>query len=259
MAAKDWDPALYLKFKNERTQPSIDLVNRINIGHIPAEIIDMGCGPGNSTQILAVKWPKSKITGLDNSSSMIEKAKKDHPKQKWIIADASTFRPDRKYDIVFSNATIQWIPGHKKLITRFFDLVSEKGVLAVQIPLFRELAIWKAIEKVFKNSKSALKLKGCDEIFTYHDSGFYYDVLSDKARVFEIWETTYIHIMDSHSAILDWTRSTALRPYFDRLKNETEKKEFEEDLLLEIANEYPAQKNGKILFPFKRLFFVAYK
>jgi len=259
MKIGDWNPKLYLKFKNERTQPSIDLVNRIHLEKIPSNIIDIGCGPGNSTQILVKKWPKSSITGLDNSASMIEKAKKDYPGQDWILSDAATFKSEKKYDVVFSNATIQWIPEHKKLLKVFIDLVSEKGVLAVQIPLFRDLAIWKAIESVSKKTRWAEATKGCAEIFTYHDIDFYYNVLSANINAIEMWKTTYIHIMISHSAILDWSRSTALRPYLDRMKQESEKNEFEKDLLSEIKREYPMQTNGKVLFPFKRLFFIAYK
>ncbi len=259
MKTNDWDPKLYLKFSDERTQPSIDLVNRIRFAKAPENIIDLGCGPGNSTQILAEKWLNSKITGLDNSASMIEKAKSDYPKQEWIIADAATFISKKKYDLVFSNATIQWIPGHKRLLERMLDLATENGVLAVQVPKFRDLAIWQAIDKVSKSGKWAKVTKECDEIFTYEETGFYYDILSKLVPVVEMWETTYIHIMDSHPAILEWSRSTALRPYLGRMKSEAEKKEFESDLLGEIRKKYRAQSNGKVLFPFKRLFFIAYK
>ena len=259
MKTNDWDPKLYLKFSDERTQPSIDLVNRIRFEKAPGNIIDLGCGPGNSTQILAEKWLNSRITGLDNSPGMIEKAKSDYPKQEWIIADAATFNSKKKYDLVFSNVTIQWIPNHKRLLERLLDLVSENGVLAVQLPKFKDLAIWQAIDKVSKSKKWAKVTRGCDEMFTYEETGFYYDILSKRVPAVEMWETTYIHIMDSHPAILEWSRSTALRPYLNRLKSEVEKEEFESDLLCEIINKYPAQSNGKVLFPFKRLFFIAYK
>ena len=148
----DWNPKLYMKYGNERTQPSIDLVSRIALD-FPKNIIDIGCGPGNSTQILVKRWPKSEIAGLDNSPNMIEKAGKDFPKQEWMLANAANINISRKYDIVFSNATIQWIPDHEKLLSRLFSIVNTGGALAIQIPMFKDLAIWKAIEFVSLGSK----------------------------------------------------------------------------------------------------------
>jgi trans-aconitate 2-methyltransferase len=104
----DWNPDLYMQFTSERTQPSIDLISKIKPVK-PKSIFDIGCGPGNSTQVLVNRWPKARISGLDSSSSMIKKAEQDYPNQEWIVADALTYNPKIKYDIVFSNAVIQWI------------------------------------------------------------------------------------------------------------------------------------------------------
>src|SRR6266542_994395 len=117
MNKHDWNPDLYLKFNKERIQPSIDLVSRIAIND-PKSIIDIGCGPGNSTQILAERWPKARIVGVDNSPAMIEKAKKDYPHQEWCVLDAGKVLILETYDVVFSNATIQWIPDHERLMKR---------------------------------------------------------------------------------------------------------------------------------------------
>ena len=121
MKNKDWNPELYLKYNKERIQPSIDLVSRINFDN-PRNIIDIGCGPGNSTHVLTERWPDAKITGIDNSPAMIEKAQNDYPSQTWKVMDAGNLVFDEKYDIVFSNATIQWIPDHKKLLADFKSL-----------------------------------------------------------------------------------------------------------------------------------------
>jgi trans-aconitate 2-methyltransferase len=257
--AHDWNPDLYLKYRNERTQPSIDLINRIHVDFSPSRIIDIGCGPGNSTQVLAQRWPVSFIVGIDNSTSMIEKAKKDYPNQEWILADAATFSSERTYDVVFSNATIQWVPDHEQLIGRFCDLVSERGVLAVQIPKFRDMPLGQAIERVAQKPCWAARTKGCAKLFTYHDYPFYYDLLSKKIRFIEMWETTYIHVLDSQAAILDWTRGTGLRPYLDRISDDAGRQGFEEDVLHEVGKYYPQSENGKVLFPFTRLFFIGYK
>ena len=254
----DWNPKLYMKYGNERTQPSIDLVSRIALD-FPKNIIDIGCGPGNSTQILVKRWPKSEITGLDNSPNMIEKAAKDFPKQEWMLANAANINISRKYDIVFSNATIQWIPDHEKLLSRLFSIVNTGGALAIQIPMFKDLAIWKAIEFVSLGSKWKSSLSSCGSVFTYHSSGYYYDLLALVSQKIEMWETTYMQIMDSHEAIFEWSKSTALRPYFDELKDENARNDFKNDIIARLKIEYPIQKSGKVIFPFKRLFFIAYK
>jgi trans-aconitate 2-methyltransferase len=254
----DWNPQLYLKYKNERTQPSIDLVSRINIDN-PMRIIDIGCGPGNSTQILGQRWPNSQIVGLDNSPKMIEKAKSDYPKQKWILSDALDIDSKIKYNIVFSNATIQWVPNHEKLIMKLFSLVEDNGALAIQLPKFRDMPLEKSIEQVAKKTKWDRYTQGCDDLFTYHNYNFYYDILAKHSNLIDMWETSYIHILASPESILEWIRSTGMKPYLDRLGKDEIKNEFEKDVLEEIKKYYPVQKNGKVLFPFKRLFFIAYK
>jgi trans-aconitate 2-methyltransferase len=257
-SAKDWNPILYLKFKNERTQPSLDLISKINILN-PEKIIDIGCGPGNSTEILLKKWQNSKITGIDNSPAMIEKAKNDHPEQIWKIQDASNIGLKEKYDIVFSNATIQWIPDHERLLLNFINMVKKNGALAVQLPLYNEMPICEIIDNVFKKVQSGKQKFDLNSVFTFHNSKFYYDVLINHVEQIEIWETTYIHIMNSCKEIIEMIKSTGMKPYLEKINEDKEKIEFEERVFSELNKVYIQQKNGKVLFPFKRLFFIAYK
>jgi len=254
----DWNPQLYLKFRNERTQPSIDLVNRIQLQH-PKRIIDIGCGPGNSAQILLNRWPKSDIIGLDNSIKMIEQANKDYPEQKWILGDASTLNTENKFDIVFSNATLQWIPNHETLIPNLFNLVNDGGVLAVQIPRFENMPLHTAIQNTAKTERWKIYTKNCEERFTFHDYKFYYDLLAKISNRIEMWETSYIHIIDSHIALIEWIRSTGLKPYLENIPTKEERLLFENDLLVECKKYYQLQRNSKLLFSFIRLFFIAYK
>jgi len=254
----DWQPDLYLQFKSERTQPSIDLVSKINQVN-PKRIIDIGCGPGNSTQILAQKWPKSKIVGIDSSASMIEKAKQDYPNQEWIIANASSYESEMKFDIVFSNAVIQWIPNHEELLIKFHNLLSDEGVVAVQVPQFWNMPLGKIIDNIANDTRWKDQTDGVSELLTIHNHSFYYDILSDLFNVIELWETHYIHVLENHLAIMEMMRSTGLKPYLERLVNESDKKEFEEAVLSDIRKAYPIQKNGKVLLPFNRLFFMGSK
>jgi len=254
----DWQPDLYMQFKSERTQPSIDLVSKIN-KPAPKSIIDFGCGPGNSTQILADRWPEAKIVGIDSSSSMIEKAKQDFPEQEWEVADASTYEPFKKFDIVYSNAAIQWIPNHKVLLAKFYDMLSDDGVVAVQVPQFWDMQLGKVIENIANQTQWKSKTGNVSELFTIHDYIFYYDIMYDLFNKIEIWETHYLHMMENHMAIIEMMRSTGLKPYFERLADDSEKKEFEDAVLKDLKNVYPRQKNGKVLLPFKRLFFTGSK
>lgn len=258
MKKNDWNPVQYLKFDKERLQPSIDLVARIDYNN-PSKIIDIGCGPGNSTQVLSNRWPDSEITGADNSPAMIKKAKEDYPTQKWILFDAGKDTIDAKFDIVFSNATIQWIPDHVTLIKRFSEMLIDNGVLAVQMPLFFDMPLGKSISWISRNGKWSAATNNVDNLFTINNPSFYYDHLARYFRKIDIWTTDYYHVMESHSSILEMIGSTGLRPYLERIDDDNEKKSFENLVMEGIKDNYPLQGNGKVLFPFKRLFFVAKK
>ncbi len=258
MTGKDWNPDLYLKFNRERIQPSIDLISRIDYER-PGSIIDIGCGPGNSTQVLAERWPDAEVTGVDNSPSMIEKAASEYPDRNWKLLDAGKDKIDEKFDIVFSNATIQWIPRHDKLLRKFHGLLNEGGVVAIQIPLFWDMPLRKSIRETARERRWESLTKDATALFTIHNSSRYYDILSEVFKSIDIWETHYIHIMDSHNSILEMIRSTGLKPYLNCLDKDKDKRDFEDLVSKGIKSDYPQQKDGKVLFPFKRLFFIAGK
>jgi trans-aconitate 2-methyltransferase len=253
----DWSPGNYLKFRNERTQPSIDLVGRIKIND-PQTIIDIGCGPGNSTQILALKWPDADIIGLDSSESMIAQAKNDFPKLNWVYGKAEEINNDKKYTVVFSNAALQWMPNHEKLIPKLWDIIENDGVFAAQIPAFEKMDISVAIKTVLEKEKW-IKCKIVEtNIQIYNGLDYYYELLCGKTNTIELWETHYYHIMSSWESIIDFIEATALRPYLNELKDE-EKTKFKKEILEELKKYYKKQTNEKILFPFKRTFIIAYK
>jgi trans-aconitate 2-methyltransferase len=254
----DWDPGSYLRFANERTQPSIDLVARIRLD-APEAIVDIGCGPGNSTQALRRRWPASDVLGLDYSEAMIARARLDYPDQRWMVGDAAKFDAKDKYDLVFSNATLQWIPRHEELLPRLARGVKRGGALAAQIPLFEAMPIHAAIEAVAGRPEWRPYTAGCAGLFTFGESGFYYDVLAGLMAKVEMWETLYVHVLDSYEALLDFCRSAALRPYLEALPSEEARETFEEELLAECGRRYPLQADGRLLFPFDRLFIVGYK
>ena len=258
MKENDWQPGLYMKFATQRTQPSIDLANRITLTD-PHEILDVGCGPGNSTQVLFEKWRNSNILGVDNSPAMIEKARLDFPFLQWAEMDANNLQFDKKFDIVFSNATIQWLPDHEKVLKDFWNVLAPGGCMAVQVPLYHQMPVSRLIEEVTAEGAWKGKLQGAYSLFTLHDPGFYYDVLSRFTKDFSLWETDYFHIMDTHADIVEMMKSTGMKPYTDRLSTSEEKQLFEEQVLEKIKSGYSVQADGKVLLPFKRLFFTVNK
>jgi len=252
-----WQPAVYLKFGRERTQPSVDLASRVELDRVE-RIVDVGCGPGNSTAVLRARWPCAHVTGMDSSPEMIERARADYPQGEWTVADIREWNGDPGFQVVFSNATLHWIPDHASLIPRLFGLVAPGGVVAAQVPAIHDSPVHQAARRVSESEKWSPVLSGSAETLTYHPESFYYEHLSRHSSRVELWHTIYYHIMGSHQEIIEWYSSSGLKAYLSRLASEAEKARFKQEVLAACRGDYPALPDGKILFPFKRLFMVAY-
>ena len=252
----DWNPESYLKFERERTQPVRDLVARIDL-QAPARIIDLGCGPGNSTAVLKERWPTASVVGLDKSPTMIEKAKKTRADVEWLRGDAAAdLSRLGMFDIVFANASLHWLPDHGTLIPRLFRMLKPGGVLAVQVPKFAEMPSAHAIVEATGLPEYAGFFKGFDPGLHSFDDSLYYEVLHRQAKCIELWLTYYYHVLENHEAIVEWIKSTGMRPYLDRLPSEKQD-DFTRQVLAPIKALYPLQSDGKVLFLFKRFFFMA--
>jgi trans-aconitate 2-methyltransferase len=253
-----WNPDLYLKYEAERTQPSYDLVARIRAAN-PQRVVDIGCGPGNSTRVLKERWPGAYIVGMDNSQEMIAKAQKAYPQEEWILADANRWSPPGQYDVVFSNAVLQWMPDHASLVPRLFSWVERGGALAVQMPANHDSPLHQSARLLAQRSPWKERLAGYERAQTVHDAAAYYDWLSALSAQVYIWYTTYYHVMPDHQALLDWFSGTGLRPYLEQLGTAEQREAFQRELLAEYRLAYPPQPDGKVLLPFRRLFFIAYR
>jgi trans-aconitate 2-methyltransferase len=253
----DWNADLYLQFSSERTQPSLDLIGRIKVSQ-PARIIDLGCGPGNSTAILHQRWPEANLIGLDSSADMIASAAQTYPTEQWVLADIATWKADTPFDLVFSNATLQWLPDHERLFRHLFAQVASGGALAVQLPAHEQSPLRQVVDEVADDPLWCDRLSAARQALTRESPSFYYDVLGAIATHIDLWETEYYHQMENPQAILNWFRATGLRPFLAALETEEEKQRFEQLVLEGYTQAYPPQKNGRILFPFRRLFIVAY-
>ncbi|EIV2907832.1 trans-aconitate 2-methyltransferase [Citrobacter braakii] len=246
----DWNPSLYLQYETERSRPAAELLNRVALESVRS-VVDLGCGPGNSTALLHQRWPSAVITGVDSSPAMLNEARNALPQCHFIEADISQFQPEHPVDLLYANASLQWVPDHYELLPNLVSLLGRNGVLAVQMPdnwlepthvLMREVAY----EQGFPDRGRA-PLPGVHA---------YYDILTETGCEVDIWRTTYYHIMDSHQAIIDWVSSTGLRPWLQDLR-ESEQCQYLARYHELLQEQYPLQENGKILLAFPRLFIVA--
>ncbi len=251
----DWNSELYLKFKAQRTQPAIDLAARLEGS--PRGIIDLGCGPGNSTRVLKNRFPEARIIGADNSENMLEKARAENPDLEFVKLDLNgdLSKYYGKFDVVFSNACFQWLPNHRELLPRVFKLLKEGGTLAAQIPMNFDEPIHKITARISESEKWSDKFPE-KRIFGTLTIPEYHDILSGLTDDFELWKTTYCHRMPSVESIIEWYRSTGLRTYLAAL-DEREGGEFIADITAELKKEYPARANGEVIFNFPRFFFKA--
>lgn len=251
-----WDASLYLRFGDERTRPALDLAAHVAVEN-PGTVADLGCGPGNSTQVLRNRWPKASVIGLDNSADMIAAARKAYPEHDWSEVDIADWSPGRPIDVVFSNAVLQWLGDHETLVPRLFGNVASGGALAFQVPADSYSPVRHLIDEIADDPAWADRMGEAKGALTMHEPGFYYDVLCGRARSVDIWETEYKHVMDGPAAIVEWISSTGLRPFFAPLSAD-EQARFSAMLTERVAVTYERRRDGRVLFPFRRIFVVAY-
>lgn len=248
----DWNPSLYLQFDAEHTRPAADLLSRI--AHLQVEhVVDLGCGPGNSTRLLRAAWPLAAITGIDNSPAMLAQAAQALPDCEFIDADIARWRPAQPVDVIYANASLQWLADHETLFPHLVAQLAVNGTLAVQMPdnwqepshtLMRQVA-----------DEQGLPDRGRQPLLP---PDAWYDMLTRQGCEVDIWRTTYFHPLASHQAISDWLQGTGLRPYLAGL-DEQSRNAFLTRYVELLAEHYPLQCNGKVLLRFPRLFIVARK
>jgi trans-aconitate 2-methyltransferase len=252
----DWNAGQYLKFEDERTRPSVDLLRRVPLA-APDHCIDIGCGPGNSTELIADRYPAARVSGLDNSPGMLAKARERLPASTFEEADIQNWQPNDRFDLIFANAVLQWLPDHPGLLNRLVSFLAPGGCVAVQMPNNLNEPSHRLMEQVAVEGPWADKLSSAsaakEKIGSFED---YYSCLQQAGCLVDIWQTTYVHPLAGAEAIVEWFKSTGLRPYLDPLSPE-EQSEYLSRYQVEIAKAYPAQADGKVLLRFPRLFFVA--
>lgn len=251
----DWSAPQYLKFEDERTRPARDLLAQIPLLEA-RKVVDIGCGPGNSTELLVNRWPQATVIGVDTSADMLRQARERLPGRNFIEANIAHWAPPAGTDVVFANAVFQWVPDHLKHLKRLTASLPPGGVLAVQMPdnldepshiLMREVAF---MEPWRKQLSKAAELRD-----SLPKPGSYYDALKPLCTRIEVWHTIYNHVLDDAAAVVEWVRGTGLRPFVDPLEP-PERKAFLAEYTARIAGTYLPQQDGKVLLRFPRFFLV---
>lgn len=254
----DWNPALYRRFEDERTRPARELLARVPL-EAARFAVDLGSGPGNSTELLVQRFPGAEVVGTDNSPAMLESARQRLPGARFELSDIETWTPERAPDLVYANASLQWVPDHARLFPRLFSLLAPGGVLAVQMPDNHHEATHRAMRDIAALPAFAPRIGDPARLrpamLGIHD---YYDLLARRAREVDVWHTVYQHHMDSPAAIVEWMSGTGLKPFVAKL-DEAGRQAFLADYEQRMDRAYPARADGKRLLAFPRLFIVARK
>ncbi len=251
-----WDPNQYLKFTDHRLRPALDLMAQIAL-EAPRRIYDLGCGPGNITRLLQERWPMAAVTGVDSSADMLAKARKEAAQVVFEQADIARWSPPAPADLLFTNATLHWLDDHPALLPRLAAQLAPGGVLAIQMPDNRQSPSHLLMDEAAATGPWHETLARIRPVYSSMQSAdACYRILAPVTRRLDIWETTYLHVLEGDNPVVEWTKGTALRPYLDALA-EPERSDFLAAYATRIAAAYTRQPDGRTLLPFKRIFIVA--
>ena len=251
-----WDPQLYLRYGDERTRAARDLLAQVPVGDARL-VYDLGCGPGNSTELLMRRFPGAEIVGIDSSEEMLARARASLSWVDFQTADLQQWRPERPADLLFANAVFQWIPGHLDVFETLLKALPSGGVLAVQMPdnlgepakiLMRTVAENGPWAEKLARVREARKLLPAPEV--------YYDRLRPLCRSFDLWHTIYHHVLETPAAIVEWMMGSGLRPYL-ALLDAAEKRAYLDAYSAAVALAYPPRADGRVVLHFPRFFFIA--
>jgi trans-aconitate 2-methyltransferase len=253
-----WSPAQYVKFEDQRTRPARDLIAQVPLEQVTRGV-DLGCGPGNSTELLVERWGAAGISGLDSDAAMLEAARKRLPCTVFEQADLADWRPSEPVELLFANAVFQWLPNHLDIFEQLMDGLVPGGVLAVQMPDNRNEPSHLMMEETAHDGpwREAFITSPARRADMPTTSDYYGRLIGRSARL-DVWHTIYNHPMAGAEAIVEWVKSTGLMPYLERV-GPGHREQFLAEYTARIAKAYPALAGGTVLFRFPRVFIVAVK
>jgi trans-aconitate 2-methyltransferase len=251
-----WSASQYLAFESERTRPVRDLLAAVPTADVK-RAIDIGCGPGNSTEMLIQRFPQAQVTALDSSPDMLEAARKRLPQVRVEHADIAGWDDPGPFDVILANAVLQWLPDHERLFPRLAQKLSDGGRLAVQMPDNLDEPAHVLMREVAKDARWADRLgNSATWRAQRHDARWYYERLRPSCSRVDVWRTVYHHVLDGPAAVVEWFKGSGLRPFLAPL-DEPQRAQFLQRYQAAVAEAYPALDDGSVLLPFPRLFIVA--
>jgi trans-aconitate 2-methyltransferase len=252
-----WSARQYVAFEAERTRPVRDLLSAVPDMDV-RRAMDLGCGPGNSTEVLAARFPNAAIRGIDSSQDMIAAARTRLPQLHFAVADLESWQDEDAYQVILANAVLQWLPDHAALFPALTAKLSMGGALAVQMPDNLDEPAHRLMRDTAAQGPWAAKLSSCMQPrFALNDAGWYYRLLRPLTSRVDLWRTTYYHVLaGGAAAVVEWFKGSGLRPFLEPL-DESERAAYLARYTAAVAGAYPAQADGSVLLPFPRLFMVA--
>ena len=247
-----WDPAAYLAFDDHRARPFHDLLARVSVWQ-PRRVVDLGCGPGNLTTLLAARWPDAAVEALDSSAEMVAAAR-----ARGIDArrgDVADWTPAPDTDVVVTNAVLHWVPTHRELLTRWLAALPSGAELAVQVPGNLAAPSHAEVAALLDEPRWAGAVPPAD-VGVGTPTEYAALLAAAGGAAVDVWETTYLHRLTGPDPVLEWIGSTTLRPVRDALGDD-DYAEFRAALAPRLRAAYPAQLDGSTWFPFRRIFVVA--
>lgn len=250
-----WNPDVYLAFADHRGRPFVDLLSRVGARR-PRRVVDLGCGPGNLTETLTVRWPDAQIEAWDSSPEMVEAARERGVPAG--VRDVRDWTPAPDTDVVVSNATLQWVPEHPDLVIRWADQLAAGTWIAFQVPGNFDAPSHTAVRELARSAEwsEALRDFGIRDPDVVRSAAEYAGLLSDAGCAVDAWETTYVHPLTGQNPVLEWITGTALRPVRSKL-DDTLWQQFRAELIPRLDAAYPMRPDGTTLFEFRRVFVVA--
>ena len=251
-----WSAEQYLAFEDERTRPVRDLVSALP--DIEARLVmDLGCGPGNSTEVLAARFPDAAVRGIDNSPDMIASARRRLPRAQFSLGSIEGWTDVGPFDVILANAVLHWVPNHGTLLPELAARLVTGGALAVQMPDNLDVPAHRAMREVAADGPWAPTLRASGAARTaIGDANWYYECLRKTCSKVDVWRTTYHHPLSGPGAIVEWFKGSGLKPYLDPL-DAPSRAAYLERYAVAVARAYPALSDGSVLLPFPRLFMVA--
>jgi trans-aconitate 2-methyltransferase len=263
-----WDAGQYLRFADQRLRPFLDLVDRAEAAAFrddaPKRVADLGCGPGNATALLADRWPGAHVLGVDASPAMIADAapRRIPGRLDFELGDLRRWEPGAaRPDMILANAVLQWIPGHLDVLARLAGLLADGGAIGIQVPGNFTAPSHTLLTELRSSARWRDLLPASTERPASFDPIDYFDVLERSGLVPDVWETTYLYVVDGAEGVTEFVRGTALRPILTHLSPADGAAFVAGYQALVLAAYPPREVGGRLVqvLPYRRIFAVGHR